>query len=645
MNILFLTKEFGIGGLEIVTATLANKFHSEGHNVVVWSFSKENNDSKARLLESIKVENGNGVRISSHNVKALRKVLLKYKIDVVINQWGLPFTFTYMLNKSAKGIRPRTIAVYHNDPSKNSRIQGVDIDIAKTNNDIKIFLLKIKRLIYKAVTSASMRYVYKHSDSYILLSRSYIEEFKKFTGFSNTSKLSIITNPITIDTTNFVFDVSKKGKDVIYVGRLDPNQKRVRRVLEAWALIENRHPNWTLRIIGEGEERKELERKIEHYPLRSVRLEGVNYPRRFYEKASFLLLTSEYEGFPLVLAECMSFGVVPIVLGSYSAVHDIIEDGKDGYIIPYSKQKGFVAKDMADKLEYLMNNKEKRNVMAIAAIEKSKKFSIDKIYNNWMEVLSGNESIIPHKLHFCWLGGGKMNHILSRCVKTFPRIGDVEIICWNNDSILDVKNAYVRNMIAQKKWAFVSDYIRLKVLYEHGGIYLDTDVQVCKRIPNDFFNADMVLGYAYDDIVSTAFIMVKPHHPFIKYLLDKMDEFNDNDVVVNNGFVTNALLEYYPDFVLDGNYQEFAPKNYIYPRYFFDSATYKKEGGYTIHHGVGSWSKPKWLILCWLRPYVKLLRFYVKPFGVWYQERVNKKMVARSGRFLEIYKKNNKGII
>lgn len=645
MNILFLTKEFGIGGLEIVTATLANKFHSEGHNVVIWSFSKENNDSKARLLENIKVKNGNGVRISSHNVKALRKVLLKYKIDVVINQWGLPFTFAYMLNKSAKGIRPRTIAVYHNDPSKNSRTQGVDIDIAKTNNDIKIFLLKIKRHIYKAVTSASMRYVYKHSDSYILLSRSYIEEFKKFTGISNTSKLSIITNPITIDTTNFVFDVSKKGKDVIYVGRLDPNQKRVRRVLEAWALIENRHPNWTLRIIGEGEERKELERMIVHYPLRSVRLEGINYPRRFYEKASFLLLTSEYEGFPLVLAECMSFGVVPIVLGSYSAVHDIIEDGKDGYIIPYSKQKGFVAKDMADKLEYLMNNKEKRNVMAIAAIEKSKKFSIEKIYNNWMEVLSGNESIIPHKLHFCWLGGGKMNHILSRCVKTFPRIGDVEITCWNNDSILDVKNAYVRNMIAQKKWAFVSDYIRLKVLYEHGGIYLDTDVQVCKRIPNEFFNANMVLGYAYDDIVSTAFIMVKPHHPFIKYLLDKMDEFNDNDVVVNNGFVTNALLEYYPNFVLDGNYQEFAPKDYIYPRYFFDSATYKKEGGYTIHHGVGSWSKPKWLILCWLRPYVKLLRFYVKPFGAWYQERVNKKMVARSGRFLEIYKKNNKGII
>lgn len=645
MNILFITKELGIGGLEIVTATLANKFQSEGHNVVIWSFSKDINDSTTRLNSGISLEYGYGIKISHQNIKALRKVLLQYDINVAINQWGLPFTLTYILRKAARGMNIKTISVYHNAPSKNSRIQGVDIDIAQTHNVFKIILLRVKRHIYRLVTSASMRYVYHHSDKYVILSKSFENEFEVFTGIKHANKLRFITNPLTIDTNNFIFETNKKQKEVIYVGRLDSNQKRVHRVLDTWALIEKNHFDWTLRIVGDGDERKELERLIEHYSLKNVCLEGTQYPRTYYEKASVVLLTSEYEGFGLVIVEGMSFGVVPIVLGSYSAVHDIIDDDKDGFIIPYCKEKGFVAKDMADKLAFLMDNEDKRNEMALAAIEKSKKFSIDKIYDDWMKVLSNKKSIIPHKLHFCWLGGGKMNHILSRCVKTFPRIGDVEIICWNNDSILDVKNAYVRNMIAQKKWAFVSDYIRLKVLYEHGGIYLDTDVQVCKRIPNEFFNANMVLGYAYDDIVSTAFIMVKPHHPFIKYLLDKMDEFNDNDVVVNNGFVTNALLEYYPNFVLDGNYQEFAPKNYIYPRYFFDSATYKKEGGYTIHHGVGSWSKPKWLILCWLRPYVKLLRFYVKPFGAWYQERVNKKMVARSGRFLEIYKKNNKGII
>ena len=100
------------------------------------------------------------------------------------------------------------------------------------------------------------------------------------------------------------------------------------------------------------------------------------------------MLTSDFEGFPLVLTECMSFGVIPIVYGSFDAVYDIIDDNKDGYIIPYSKEKGFVAKDMADKLEFLMTNGDKRTEMALAAIEKSKKFSIDKIYNEWINVFN-----------------------------------------------------------------------------------------------------------------------------------------------------------------------------------------------------------------------------------------------------------------
>jgi len=177
-------------------------------------------------------------------------------------------------------------------------------------------------------------------------------------------------------------------------------------------------------------------------------------------------------------------------------------------------------------------------------------------------------------------------------------------------------------------------------LYKYGGIYLDTDIEVKKRIPESFYKADMVLGYAYDDVVCTAFIMVKPHHPFIKYLLDKLENFPPEKRMVSNGFFTQAFLDYYPDFVLDGKYREFASNCFIYPRYYFDSATFRKDGGYTVHHGMGVWHKPKWIILRLLRPLVKLARFYITPFGVWYQNRVNKKMVMNSGTFLEIYRKN-----
>ena len=65
-------------------------------------------------------------------------------------------------------------------------------------------------------------------------------------------------------------------------------------------------------------------------------------------------------------------------------------------------------------------------------------------------------------------------------------------------------------------FAYLSDYYRLKVLYEYGGIYLDTDIEVKKKFEPLFFDYDLVLGYMYDCYISTAFIMARPPHPFIK---------------------------------------------------------------------------------------------------------------------------------
>ena len=126
--------------------------------------------------------------------------------------------------------------------------------------------------------------------------------------------------------------------------------------------------------------------QVAAYGLKRVEFEGFQQPKPYYERASILLLTSEYEGFPLVLAECMSFGVIPAVYNSYSAVSDIIDNGKDGIVIPYHKD-GYKANEAADMLATIMKDEDKQEHMALAAIEKSKEYSVEKIYGEWEKVL------------------------------------------------------------------------------------------------------------------------------------------------------------------------------------------------------------------------------------------------------------------
>lgn len=134
---------------------------------------------------------------------------------------------------------------------------------------------------------------------------------------------------------------------------------------------------------------------------------------------------------------------------------------------------------------------------------------------------ANNKDVIPRILHFCWYGGKKGNYVIRKCISSFHKSGkDIIIKKWDESNFDDNNNSYVKEAFRQKKWAFVSDYIRLLSLYNYGGIYVDSDVEFKKAIPNILYSYDLVLCYEYDDVISTAFIMAKPHHPFVKVLLD-----------------------------------------------------------------------------------------------------------------------------
>lgn len=384
MNILFLLKSLDIGGLEIVTATLANKFVEEKHNVTIFSFFQAKTSVENRLCPEIAVYSQKEYSCSDENIKAMRKVLIDNKIDIIVNQWGLPYLPISVAIKASKGLDIKIISVHHNNPAANGKLYDCDIGINKTSNKTKRSLLILKKSIIKYITSRSMRYVYNHSDVYQVLSPSFVERFKEFTGIKNPKKLMVQTNPVTIDAGGFTLDTSKKEKEIIYVGRIDYNQKRVYRVIDTWALLEKKYPDWKLTIVGDGVERKNLEVKAETLGLKNVRFEGFQSPIEYYKRARMLMLTSEYEGFPLVLAECMSFGVVPAVYGSYSAVYDIVDDGVNGLVFPYRKD-GFSAEDAARHMGKVMADETVYKSMAEHAVDTSKRYSVDEIYKSWKE--------------------------------------------------------------------------------------------------------------------------------------------------------------------------------------------------------------------------------------------------------------------
>ena len=386
MNILFLMKYYSLGGVEMVTNVLASRFLDNGCRVSIASFIEPSNEILCRKDSRIIYYLLSGFNTSKKNIDQLRNILIEEKIDIVINQWGLPYVPIYVLKKASKGLSLKIFSVHHNSPKTNGRLKDIEIAMSETNNKFCALILCMKKVLTYYVTSYSMWYVYQKSDKYILLSDSYIREFLSFTRVKKATKLVVITNPITIPyIEEYEKILSYKRKEIIYVGRIDYNQKRVYRVIEVWKLLEKKYPDWKLIIIGDGEEKSKLEEQSFQLGLKRIVFEGFKNPLEYYKYASLLILTSEYEGFPLVIPEGMAWGVVPCVYGSYSAVYDIVKDDVNGIIIEPQKDE-FDAENMAERMSLLMCDNVRLKLMAKAAKQMSNQYSLDVVSDSWYKL-------------------------------------------------------------------------------------------------------------------------------------------------------------------------------------------------------------------------------------------------------------------
>lgn len=128
--------------------------------------------------------------------------------------------------------------------------------------------------------------------------------------------------------------------------------------------------------------------------------------------------------------------------------------------------------------------------------------------------------MIPKKIHYCWFGRGKKPKLAQKCITSWKKFcPDYEIIEWNEDNFNFVDYPYAQYFLEKKKYAFLSDFVRLIVVYEHGGLYFDTDVELL-RAPDAFLNNGAYFGFENNDYVNTGHgFGAEAHHPALKAML------------------------------------------------------------------------------------------------------------------------------
>ncbi|WP_245208246.1 glycosyltransferase [Bacteroides faecium] len=381
-NILFVIGKYpNYGGTEKVTTVLANNFTSMGCNVHIASFEQPHPESREELAPAIKLHYLEYPVSNRKNIEVLAHIIRNSQIDIIFNQWCLPFSTTRMINKARKGTDCKLLSVLHGVPDKSKTVILAEDAVKAASNGITKSIAKLKLIVYHVVIKQSIRYVYKHSDRYIVLSKGFIQAFRDYTGLKHTPKLLSIGNPITIPT-DFENDyISGKKKQILYVGRMDMENKRVNRIIEAWEVLYQEYSDWKLVLVGDGPHKKQLEKYVKEHGIGSVAFTGFvkEEPTEYYKQSSVLMLTSDLEGFGLVIVEGMSYGVIPVIYGSYVSVYDIIDNSKNGFItsMPYSKEKTVKC------LKALMDDDGKRQEIAGNALQKSKDYLIENIMKQW----------------------------------------------------------------------------------------------------------------------------------------------------------------------------------------------------------------------------------------------------------------------
>lgn len=359
MNIVYIIPEMSHpGGIGRITQTKINILANKGHNITIITEIQGSNtffyniDKRIQHFD-INLCGKNKIIKYFLRRKRIKKILHEIRPDIVVH------TYTFSPIKCA--FKYKSVLECHFNHN---------VLYLKANGSLSS---RIKAFIM----TKYQEHIVKKFDIFVVLTQEDQELWKKSNIKSN---IVVIPNMVPSESiTEYSQQPMQEIKRAIAVGRLD-GQKSFDRLIRIWAKVCETVKDWKLNIYGKGPDKKAYEQLINELGLSNniTIKEPIKNIHDEYLKSSFLCMTSKYEGFGLVLAEAMSCGIPVISYNTPCGPKDIIENGKNGFLIKENDEEQY-----AKSIITLITDMEMRKRMGQYALESAKKFDPKNIMEGW----------------------------------------------------------------------------------------------------------------------------------------------------------------------------------------------------------------------------------------------------------------------
>lgn len=212
--------------------------------------------------------------------------------------------------------------------------------------------------------------------------------------------------------------------------------------------------------------------------------------------------------------------------------------------------------------------------------------------------------MIPKIIHYCWFGRGPKPAVFEKCLASWKRyLPDFQIIEWNEENTGLDSCQFLRDAYDHKKWAFVSDVVRLQTVYRMGGIYMDTDVELFQSL-EDYLEYDAFFFFQNHSQINTGMgFGACAQNPLVAEMLTdyERETFDSNNLnqLASPVLSTAAVSRFLPDFIPNSQNQVCSNMMFVHYEDYYQRAT---------HYGTFTWQTEE---------QKKLMKFAKKKHGAW----------------------------